>query len=122
MNLPPFLYELSTRIGLPAVKLLVLHCGGTEIYVPKIAKPHSKLYELLGKEAAKVMADHYGGQTITIAQYETSDHIQHHINRRQQIIGMLGIGMAHSKIARELHTSDRTVRKYAKMLRESTNS
>lgn len=111
MNLSPFLYELSVKITLPKVLILVEHCGGVPLYVPKRADAHTKLGKLLGIKAAQILAANYGGQTITVALNATGDHAQHHAKRRQQIRELREKGKSHTEIARELRTTDRTVRK-----------
>jgi DNA-binding NarL/FixJ family response regulator len=111
VNLSPFLYELSEKITLPKVMILVEHCGGVGLYVPKSAGPHQKLTKLLGQKAAQILADNYGGQTIIIALNATGDHAQHHAKRRERIRELREQGKSHSQIARELRTTDRTVRK-----------
>jgi len=113
MNLSPFLYELSVKITLPKVLILVEHCGGRPLYVPKTATAHSKLGKLLGIKTAQVLAANYGGQTITIALNATGDHAQHHAKRRQKILELLAEGKSRTEVAGILRTTDRTVRKHA---------
>ena len=109
MNLSPFLYEISTHIGLAKVRVLVEHCGGRPLYVPKLAKAETKLGKLLGVETTQILADHYGGQTITIALNAIGDHAQHHAKRRQRIIELLAEGKSRTEVARILGTTERTV-------------
>ena len=122
MTLSPFLYELSTRIGLPKVLVLVEHCGGVPLYVPKTAHAHTKLGKLIGVKAAQVLADHYGGQTITVALNATGDHAQHHAKRRQRIMELLAEGKSRTEVARILRTTDRTVRKHANKEEDDTQA
>jgi len=111
MNLSPFLYELSTRIGLPQVLLLAAHYGGTPLYIPQRLGADHKLAGLLGLEAAQTLAAHYAGQTLYVALNSTGDHVRQGKKRQQRIRELKEQGWSHTRIARELRTTDRTVRK-----------
>lgn len=111
MTLSPFLYGLSELIGLPATLKLVDAYGGIELYVPKTVDASHKLAWLIGLESAQKLVQEYPGATITIALSAAGDHARQGAIRRHKIRELRKLGKTHSQIARELHTTDRTVRK-----------
>lgn len=110
MNLSPFLYGLSQLIGLPATLVLVEHYGGICLPVPKKVDEEHRLAQLIGLENAQKLAQAYGGEKIAIALHQSGDHKQHALQRRARIRELREQGLSHSQIARELKTTDRTVR------------
>jgi hypothetical protein len=113
MTLSPFLYGLSELIGLSKAMLLVEAYGGTSLYVPQSVDAKHKLALLIGLAAAQKLVSVYPGETITIALHATGDHAKHGAIRRHKIKEMSKQKPkpSHREIARELRTTDRTVRK-----------
>lgn len=111
MNLSPFLYGLSELIGLANAMKLVEAYGGTTLYVPQTISDSHKIAVLIGIDAAKKLSAEYPGTTITIPLSTTGDHAQQAAVRREKIRELKSQGLSHSAIARELKTTDRTVRK-----------
>lgn len=111
MTLPPFLYGLSELIGLPNTMKLVEAYGGIGLYVPKTVDAEHKLARLIGLEVAQKLVQAYPGATLAIALSATGDHAKQGAIRRHKIRELRKQGKSHSQIARELRTTDRTVRK-----------
>lgn len=110
-TLSPFLYGLSELIGLSKAMMLVETYGGTPLYVPQTVSDDHKLALLIGLDAAKELAKAYPGETIPIPLSITGDHAMQAARRRQRIRELKEKGLSHTQIARELRTTDRTVRK-----------
>ena len=110
MHLSPFLFGISELIGLPKTLILVEHYGGIELYIPMTLGADHKIARMIGLEAAQKLAQKYPGTTVTVALNATGDHAQHHAKRRERIRELRAQGKSHSQIARELRTTDRTVR------------
>jgi len=111
MNLSPFLYGLSELIGSTATLLLVDKFGGVPLYVPKHMDAEHHLAQLIGLEAATELVKTYPGEVISIGLSVTGDHAHHSAERRKAIHRLKAQGLSHRQIARELRTTDRTVRK-----------
>jgi hypothetical protein len=110
-NLSPFLYGLSELIGLANAMKLVEAYGGVMLYVPRTVAEGHKLSALIGLEAAQKLAQAYPGEKITIPLSVTGDHAKQAAVRRARIRELKEGGLSHTQIARELRTTDRTVRK-----------
>lgn len=64
--LPASLTEVAEAVGLSAALALVLHAGGTRVYVPEELEPEHRLVGWLGIEAAQCLADRFGGETLDV--------------------------------------------------------
>ncbi|SDX89194.1 Mor transcription activator family protein [Nitrosomonas halophila] len=60
--LPGILREIAGLIGLPATLKLCDYYGGVRLYVPKHIPAEHILIDLVGREAACILSEHYGGQ------------------------------------------------------------
>ena len=111
MNLSPFLYGLSELIGSTNTLKLVDKFGGTPLYVPMTMHAEHHLALLIGLEAATELSAAYPGENLSIGLSVTGDHHHHAAERRKEIHRLKAKGLSHRQIARELRTTDRTVRK-----------
>lgn len=64
--LPGSLAEVADAVGLSAALALVLHAGGTRVYVPEELDSTHRLVHWLGIEAAERLADLFGGETLDV--------------------------------------------------------
>lgn len=111
MNLSPFLYGLSELIGEANTLKIVQRYGGITLYVPKTITEKHDLARLIGLAAAQALCDAYPGEKLSIALHETGSHVQQAAERRKAIRELDGSGLTHAQIARQLRTTERTVRK-----------
>lgn len=109
--LSPFLYGLSELIGLANAMKMVEAYGGRPKYIPQKIGIDHELAVLIGIDAAQKLAAEYPSTTITIPLSTTGDHARQAAARRARIRELKDQGLSHNQIARELRTTDRTVRK-----------
>lgn len=71
-SLPPIIAQIAALIGIEATELIIkTHAGGPPLYVPIRVTGHG-LTELIGEEAARLLAQEYGGQTFRIPKCATA--------------------------------------------------
>lgn len=105
-HVQPFVEALGAEL---AVRFL-LHFGGAELYIPRDPKGGSELAEVLGLPAARAISA-LAEQTALPRRMPTA---KPWIARYLKITA----GLSNAEIARRLHTSDVTVRKYIAVLQE----
>lgn len=105
---PATLRELATLIGAPLTLELAAKCGGLDnVYIPlQVSKGHPWL-EVVGPEAWQTIVDNYGGQHLdlplgTFIGVET---------KKVRIHELAEKGHTNRDIARQLHVSERYVRR-----------
>lgn len=105
-HVQPFVEALGAEL---AVRFL-LHFGGAELYIPADPKGGSELAEVLGMPAARAISD-LARRTALPRRMPTA---KPWIARYLKVTA----GLSNAEIARRLHTSDVTVRKYIAGLQE----
>lgn len=109
VQLPPMAAKLADLIGSDNAIALIEHArqgkGKRHIYVPLRPKPESNLVQVIGIEAAKTLAQVYGGQEIQIPKCKVIDRAQ----RTAEIKRMAADGMTRVNIAKHFGMSARQV-------------
>lgn len=108
-SLPPIIAQIAALIGIEATELIIkTHAGGPPLYVPIRVTGHG-LTELIGEEAARLLAQDYGGQTIRIpncsnALRETRNALIVDMRSRRRKLNLIAstMGMSISSVCRIL--------------------
>lgn len=109
--LPIVLEEIKAVAGEAAALKLAAEAGGTRRYVPKRPSAGGCLAQLVGLDAAIVIARLYGGEQIEIpmaAQW----------SRLREAAALVAEGLSEAKIARRMRMTERNVRYIKAKLRE----
>jgi hypothetical protein len=94
------LKDLVSLIGIDGAARLIGAFAGMRLYVPHTPAPDDSLSELIGHDAARALAQVYGGDRIDIPNPTP---------RRIQIIDLRASGVSIDGIARSLHCTRRRV-------------
>lgn len=101
------LRELAEASGIGPALLLAGHWGGLELYVPRRLRPDHPLVKAIGREAASVMVELYGGSHIEVPMGPDADAGR----KRRRILQLIEQGKSNPQIARTVHCHIRTVRR-----------
>lgn len=111
MSLPGLLGEIERVAGKSAAERLALHAGGTEMtFSPR---PKGALAKIVGAEAAKLIAQEFGGQKFTIPMA----HLRGQKGRRAQVAQMLAAEASNNTAAKVCDVHERTVRRVREKLK-----
>lgn len=109
VQLPPMAAKLADLIGSDNAIALIEQArqgkGKRHIYVPLRPKPENNLVQVIGMEAAKKLAQVYGGQEIQIPKCKVIDRAQ----RTAEIKRMAADGITRVNIAKHFGMSARQV-------------
>lgn len=94
------LKDLVSMIGIEGAARLIGAFAGMRLYVPHAPEPDDSLSEVIGLEAARALAQIYGGDRIDVPNPTP---------RRIQIVDLRANGVSIDGIARELHCTRRRV-------------
>lgn len=101
--LPGVLADIAEVVGRDGALDLALALGGQRVYVPSEPRlhPHHRLCTVLGAAAARLIAEHWPGETLEIPM------------ARRALVQRLGRrGLSNAAIGRQLNLRIRTVRRY----------
>lgn len=114
VQLPPMAAKLADLIGSDNAIALIEHArqgkSKRHIYVPLRPKPENNLVQVIGIEAAKKLAQVYGGQEIEIPKCKVIDRAQ----RTAEIKRMEADGISRKGISTALKLSVRQIRNLLK--------
>jgi Mor family transcriptional regulator len=97
--------QVAQLIGWAAADKLIEHFGGRRLYIPRTASRRNQIRRSIGARLAAAMAREFGSERILIP--ATCDRAR----RRARIFAMRANGISVSRIARELHCTERYVYK-----------
>lgn len=110
--LPAVLAEIADAAGLPAALAIADHCGGTKTHLPGRAPEGHWLVELVGREAADKICNHFrsrdGGVTLRIPLGPKGFYNQ----ARRRAEEMIEQGKSSRAIASALGIHQRSVERY----------
>ncbi len=99
----PTIGGLTALLGDEALAKLSARFGGRRIYVPASITSGHELVLVVGLEAAKVLATHFAGVTLSVPMP------QHAADRRRQVIEMNAEGFTRAAIAEKVGLTERRV-------------
>ncbi len=116
--LPKRTAELVAVIGLEAALILVKEFGGTHLDIPKKAKAQHKLVAFIGFAAFEKLCAYYGGTPLEI------DLCANILSQKKQQAIQDGIkrGMTNAQLARQYHTTERTIRRIKQRIQGMRNN
>jgi Mor family transcriptional regulator len=103
--------QIGDSIGGDAADKLIADFGGRRFYVPRAPAPGDPIARSIGMPAALAMAREFGGDRILVP--VTSSHLR----RRVRIFTMRADHVSISRIAHELHCTERYVYKVLALYR-----
>lgn len=109
-DLPAFILELKTLIGLPAALKLCENFGGTHLRIPQAFDPDYILCRLLGAQSSLAMIQRYGGSHLYIAKVDAPLRIQRNIEIARRFDG----GTPARRLALTFHLTERQIWKILK--------
>lgn len=95
---------LDDLVGSDTAETLCREYGGIPFYIPRKVTPGKGLAKTIGFGCACAMCEAFGGEYITLP-------ISRPESLKKQILTLLNKGKIASDIARELHTTERYVRR-----------
>lgn len=99
----PTIGGLTAVLGAESLAKLSARFGGRRIYVPATITPDHELVVVLGLKAAKALATHFAGLTLSVPMP------QHAADRRRQVIEMNAEGFTRAAIAEKVGLTERRV-------------
>lgn len=113
---PMLAQEMAAVISPELVKKVLSTYGGTRLYIPNgFVYSNHPLIDLIGDEAAQVLAQKFGGESIEIPK---DDAIQRQV-RNAQIIKDIDAGLSQSKAALRYRLTERRIRHIYSHLRNA---
>ncbi|MBF0438739.1 MAG: hypothetical protein HQL93_06405 [Magnetococcales bacterium] len=104
-DLPNSLEEIAMVIGREGALQLVGACGGTRIFVPRRLRAQHKLVTLLGFAQAQRLANHFGGETLTVVR--AADLLRR--TRNREIVRRYDAGDGVRQLARDHALTERQI-------------
>lgn len=101
---PAHVVPFVEALGAETAVRFLLHFGGAELYIPKDPKGGSELANVLGMAAARALAE-LADRTVLPRRVPTA---KAWLARYMKVVG----GLPHAEIARRLHVSDVSVRRW----------
>lgn len=111
--LPGVLHEIATVAGLPAALEIADRYGGTRLHFPSRAPAGHWLEQLVGREAADKLCDHFrsrgrGGYSVEIPLGPKNFYMR----ARRKAVELKRQGVSGYEIARRVGVTSRSVRNY----------
>lgn len=101
---PAHVAPFVDALGAETAARFLMHFGGAEMHIPREPKGGSEMAEVLGMAAARALAE-LGQRTVLPRRIPTA---KPWLARYLKSVG----GLSHAEIARRLHVTDVTVRRY----------
>ena len=112
---PGVFQEAVQLIGEEAAAKLVAQYGGVRLYIPGTPRHGHPLHQLLGQEAAQQLSGEFGGMTVDIPRAC----MLHNAQRNTLILADRAAGMSQRELALKYRLTERTIRKIAKLARNT---
>ena len=103
--LPESLTDMVEALGLSATLQIVKAHGGTRLFVPKRAHAQHHLANLLGMEQARMLSQHFGGESLTIPRMANAMRTR----RNREIVRRYDGGESVRVLAHAYHLTDRQI-------------
>lgn len=111
---PAHVAPFVDALGAETAARFLMHFGGAEMHIPREPKGGSEMVEVLGIAAARALSD-LAQRTLIPRRIPTA---KPWLARYLKVVG----GLSHAEIARRLHITDVTVRRYLAGLDDETSS